>query len=79
MADEYAKPPYSRQLLIPQQYNWQSLTQLRGAELEVHYSILLRELGKEKGMLGQIFTKSQNKIQDPAKLYKLIDLIDKEN
>ena len=30
-------------------------------------------------MLGQIFTKSQNKIQDPAKLYKLIDLIDKEN
>ena len=45
----------------------------------MHYSILLRELGKEKGMLGQIFTKSQNKIQDPAKLYKLIDLIDHEN
>src|SRR4051812_20872732 len=62
-----------------QQYNWQSLTQLRGAELEVLYSTILRELGKEKGMLGQIFTKSQNKIQDPAKLYKLIDLIDKEN
>jgi type I restriction enzyme M protein len=36
-------------------------------------------LGKEKGILGQIFTKSQNKIQDPAKLYKLVDLIDKEN
>ncbi len=28
-------------------YNWQSLTGLRGAELEVHYSITLRELGKE--------------------------------
>ena len=27
-------------------------------------------------MLGQIFTKSQNKIQDPAKLYRLIDMID---
>jgi len=27
---------------------------------------------------GQIFTKSQNKIQDPAKLFKLIDMIDKE-
>ncbi len=36
-------------------------------------------MGKEKGILGQIFTKSQNKIQDPAKLYKLVDLIDKEN
>jgi type I restriction enzyme M protein len=39
---------------------------------------VLRELGIEKGILGQIFTKSQNKIQDPAKLYKLIDLIGKE-
>lgn len=28
--------------------------------------------------MGQIFTKSQNKILDPAKLYKLIDMIDKE-
>src|SRR4051794_2481026 len=79
MTDEYSKPPYSRQLPIPAEYNWQSLTPLRGAELEVHYTTLLRELGKEKGMLGQIFTKSQNKIQDPAKLYKLVDLIDKEN
>ncbi len=79
MADEYSKPPYNRTLGIPAAYNWQSLTSLRGAELEVHYSITLRELGKEKGILGQIFTKSQNKIQDPAKLYKLVDLIDKEN
>ena len=28
--------------------------------------------------LGQIFTKSQNKIQDPAKLSKIIDMINKE-
>ena len=79
MADEYRKPPCNHTLGIPAAYNWQSLTGLRGAELEVHYSITLRELGKEKGMLGQNFTKSQNKIQDPAKLYKLVDLIDHEN
>ena len=79
MADEYSKPPYNRTLGVPAAYNWQSLTGLRGAELEVHYSITLRELCKEKGILGQIFTKSQNKIQDPAKLYKLVDLIDHEN
>jgi type I restriction enzyme M protein len=79
MADEYTKPPYNRKLRIPKEYNWQSLTPLRGAELEVHYINTLRELGKEKGILGQIFSKSQNKIQDPAKLYKLVDLIDKEN
>ena len=39
-------------------------------------SALLRELGSRKGMLGQIFTKAQNKIQDPAKLYRLIDMVD---
>ena len=79
MADEYSKPPYNRKLNIPKGYDWESLTQKRGAELEAHYNELLRKLSIAKGMLGQIFTKSQNKIQDPAKLYKLIDMIDKEN
>ncbi|GGD61739.1 class I SAM-dependent DNA methyltransferase [Lacimicrobium alkaliphilum] len=76
MADEYAKPPYSRDVGIPEKYNWQALKRKKGAELEVLYVELLRELGQEKGMLGQIFTKAQNKIQDPAKLYRLIDMID---
>ena len=79
MADELSKPPYNRKLSIPKEYNWESITPKRGAELEGHYTTLLRELGKQKGILGQIFTKSQNKIQDPAKLYKLVDMIDKEN
>lgn len=78
LAYEYSKPPYSRALPIPEQYGWEKLAEKRGAELEVHYTEMLRELGKQKGILGQIFTKSQNKIQDPAKLYKLIDMIDKE-
>lgn len=78
MADEYSKPPYNRKLPIPKAYNWGSLTDKRGADLEVHYTNLLRELSQAKGVLGQIFFKSQNKIQDPAKLYKLIDMIDKE-
>lgn len=79
MADEYSKPPYNKKLEVPEVYNWKSLLGKSGAELEVHYVLMLRELGKQKGMLGQIFTKSQNKIQDPAKLYKLIKLIDEEN
>ena len=79
MADEYSKPPYNRTLPIPAEYSWESLAGLRGAPLEIHYVNVLRNLGNEKGILGQIFTKSQNKIQDPAKLYKLIDLIGKES
>src|SRR3954447_26825984 len=58
MADEYTKPPHNRKLHIPAAYNWESLIDLKGAELETHYTNLLRELGKEKGILGQIFTKS---------------------
>ena len=76
MADEYAKPPYNRDVGIPVEYNWPSLKSKRGAKLEGHYIALLRELGTKKGMLGQIFTKAQNKIQDPAKLYRLIDMVD---
>ena len=76
MADEYAKPPYSRDVGIPPEFNWQSLKSRRGAELEFHYVTLLRKLGTRGGMLGQIFTKAQNKIQDPAKLYRLVNMVD---
>jgi type I restriction enzyme M protein len=33
---------------------------------------LLRELGTRKDILGQIFTKAQNKKEDLAKLYRLL-------
>jgi type I restriction enzyme M protein len=76
MADEYSKPPYNREVGIPSQYSWPALCQKKGAALEVLYVELLRDLGTRKGMLGQIFTKAQNKIQDPAKLSRLIEMID---
>ncbi|MCP4107294.1 MAG: SAM-dependent DNA methyltransferase [Desulfobacteraceae bacterium] len=79
MADEYSKPPYNRKIGIPKKHNWENLKKQRGAELETHYISLLRDLGKHPGMIGQIFTKSQNKIQDPAKLFKVIQMIDSEN
>ncbi|WP_199349217.1 type I restriction-modification system subunit M N-terminal domain-containing protein [Nostoc flagelliforme] len=79
MADEYAKPPHNRDLGIPAEYTWQSLKAKRGDQLEVHYIKLLRELGKKKGMLGKIFIKAQNKIQDPAMLSRVIEMIDNED
>lgn len=78
MADEYSRPPLNKKLNIPKEYAWESLTSRSGADLESHYNKLLRNLGKEKGILGQIFIKSQNKIQDPMMLFKLIDMINKE-
>ncbi|MAO49644.1 MAG: DNA methyltransferase [Pusillimonas sp.] len=91
MADELNKPPYNKGLKFPhlkdvegteqqdaEVCDWQTLSSKRGAELEAFYTQMLRTLATESGMLGQIFTKSQNKIQDPAKLLKIIDMIDKE-
>lgn len=91
MADELNKPPYNKGLKFPRLKDdkgkeiataeicdWETLSSKRGAELETFYSQLLRTLSTEKGMLGQIFTKSQNKIQDPSKLLRVIDMIDRE-
>ncbi len=79
MADEQTKPPFSQPAFVPEQLDWQSLLARDGDELEVHYRHLLDELGKRSGMLGIIFRKAQNRIQDPAKLRRLIvDLIDRE-
>jgi type I restriction enzyme M protein len=80
MDDERTKPPFNKKSDIPRQYSWQSLLNKDGAELEAHYIEILTELSKEEGIIGVIFRKAQNKIQDPAKLRKLIvELIDKEN
>ena len=91
MADELSKPPYNKKITFPKikdvegkeikggdVCNWENLITKKGAELESFYAGLLRSLSTEKGMLGQIYTKSQNKIQDPSKLWKVIDLIQKE-
>src|SRR6202453_5260993 len=79
MADEQTKPPFRRQAFIPAGLDWPSLLRRDGDELEVHYRHVLAELGRGTGMLGVVFRKSQNRIQDPAKLRRLIvDLIDRE-
>jgi len=79
MADEQSKPPFNKPSPIPCGKDWPSLLAKDGDELETHYRHTLEELGKSTGMLGVIFRKAQNKIQDPAKLRRLImDLIDKE-
>ena len=80
MADERTKAPYNQPSAVPDKYGWSTLIKKDGDELFDHYRHLLEKLGEQKGLLGLIFGKSQNKFQDPAKLRRLIvDLIDKEN
>lgn len=80
MVDERTKPPFKKPSSIPEKYAWPQLLKRDGDELESHYRRTLEGLGKEPGMLGIIFRKAQNKIQDPAHLRRLIvDLIDRES
>jgi type I restriction enzyme M protein len=77
MADEMAKPPYNRPAIVPAKFSWPKLLKLEGDELEAHYRHCLEELGKEPGMLGEVFKKARVDIQNPATLKRLIvDLIE---
>src|SRR5688500_9733072 len=79
MAHERTQPPWRQPSAIPDGFDWPSLTGRDGDDLETHYRHVLETLGKSDGMLGVIFRKAQNKVQDPAKLKRLIsDLIDRE-
>ena len=77
MADELTRPPYNRPAVVPKKFGWDALLKLEGDELEVHYRHCLEELGKQPGMLGEIFKKARMDIQNPATLRRLIvDLIE---
>jgi type I restriction enzyme M protein len=77
MDDENVKM-LGRQTVIPAAYNWSSLQALDGDELEAHYRQILTALGLGSGLIPVIFRKAQNKIQDPAKLKRLLELIEGE-
>ena len=80
MAHERETRPLNPERIVPKDCSWQRLLDNDGDQLEVTYRHILETLAKESGTLGVIFRKAQNKIQDPAKLKKLItDFIDKEN
>jgi len=79
MAEEKAELTEAESV-IPVGYRWGDLCRpdVEGARLEEHYRDTLKRLGEAGGMLGLIFRKAQNKIQDPAKLRQLIvELIDR--
>lgn len=79
MAHERTQAPWSQPSVIPDGYDWPALKAKEGDALEVQYRHTLETLGRQPGMLGLVFRKAQNKVQDPAKLRRLIaDLIDRE-
>ena len=79
MADEYSRPPHNRNIGIPEDCGWDLLKSKSGAELFEHYKYVLDMLAQQSGTLQQIYTGAQNKINTPAVLFRIIQMIDAEN
>lgn len=79
MSDEYSKPPYQRETGISAGCSWSDMNTLKGAELESKYKSILETLGEQSGTLGKIFQGAVNKISNAAILYRIVQMIDKEN
>ena len=69
MADE-------RGIELPPNCNWTTLVVQAGTELIDHYIDVLRQLGKQPGILGDIFAGSQSRFTNPVNLKKLLNMID---
>ena len=63
---------------IPAVWRWKKLAPLAGDDLEIQYRHALEALAREKGLIGTIFRGAQNKLTDPAKLKRVVSLIDAE-
>lgn len=76
---DYERVQYSKaQSSIPPGYDWPSLAGKDGEALERHYRAILADLARRPGLMGVIFRKAQNKLSDPAKLKRVVSLIDGE-
>jgi type I restriction enzyme M protein len=65
---------------IPARYTWDVLKSISDDVKRLErYHQGLRKLSEIPGLIGLIFTKPQSKINDPAKLHLLIQMIDSEN
>jgi len=65
---------------IPSRYTWGALKNIPDKpKLWERYHQALRKLSELPGLIGLIFTKPQSKINDPAKLHLLIQMIDSED
>jgi type I restriction enzyme M protein len=79
MADEQTKPPYNRRPIVPAGFDWASLLVGEGDDLETQYRRILEKLATQPGMLGEVFKKAKQEIQNPVTLRRLIvDLIEPE-
>lgn len=63
---------------VPEAYSWQALRLLDGEELLRHYIATLDALGSAEGILGAIFNGAETRFKRPARLRRMVELIDSQ-
>ncbi|MDA2923310.1 type I restriction-modification system subunit M [Acidobacteria bacterium AH-259-L09] len=61
---------------IERDCSWPTLAEKSGTALLEHYTDILRALGRQRGILGDIFSGALSRFNNPVNLKKLIGLID---
>ena len=76
---DYEKEELGLGSKIPEGYKWKDFCDLTGEDLVEKYEEILKELSKQDGIIGTIFTKAANKIDRPSYLKKVIDMVNEYN
>jgi type I restriction enzyme M protein len=72
----FLKMANEKELSLPKGTDWVHLQQHSGTDLSDAYVDALRTLGKQPGILGDIYSGAQSRFSNPVNLKKLISLID---
>lgn len=64
---------------LPEGCKWTDLIDLNGEDLIEKYEEILKDLSKDDGLIGTIFTKASNKINSPVHLAKVLQMVGNEN
>jgi type I restriction enzyme M protein len=72
----FLKMASEREIAVPSGCEWATLRDKSGTDLTDHYIEALRTLGKQPGILGDIYAGAQSRFSDPVNLRKLVNLID---
>jgi type I restriction enzyme M protein len=59
--------------------SWQPFAKKSGTELLDAFALILRTLGRQPGLLGDIFTQAVPRFTNPVNLKKIINMIDEED
>jgi len=72
----FMKMAEERTVDLPPGCEWETLRKGSGTDLTDHYVDVLRTLGKQPGILGDIFSGAQSRFANPVSLKRLVSLID---